>query len=82
MKIYSLYLLNILLIFYFHSVSGGYSGWTQWSQCSTTCGAGEKTRERTCNNPPPEHGGPNCLAQNLGDASETSVCNEGICPSE
>ena len=63
-------------------VSGGYSDWTQWSQCSATCGLGHKTRERSCNSPLPAHGGPTCIDQGHGEASETSDCNEGPCPSK
>ena len=63
-------------------VSGGYSDWSQWSQCSKSCGVGERTRGRSCTNPPPTNGGSTCIAQNLGDASETSACNEGGCPSK
>ena len=25
-----------------------WSGWTEWGQCSTTCGAGERRKQRTC----------------------------------
>ena len=63
-------------------VAGGYSNWSQWSQCSKTCGVGEKTRNRSCTNPSPANGGSTCIAQNFGDASETSACNEGDCPSK
>ena len=71
-----------MFIFCFYLVSGGYDEWSQWSQCSKTCGAGEKTRARTCNNPSPANGGDSCTDQGLGDAFETSVCNGGACPSK
>ena len=34
-------------------VDGGFSGWSDWSACSKTCGAGQMTRSRTCTEPPP-----------------------------
>ncbi|XP_045160489.2 SCO-spondin-like [Mercenaria mercenaria] len=54
---------------------GGYTVWTEWSTCSVTCGAGERTRSRECTNPSPEHGGAPCD----GAAVETILCTEG-CP--
>ena len=69
-------------IFFTNLVAGGYSDWSPWSECSKTCGIGEKTRERSCTNPSPANGGSTCVDQNLGDASETSSCNEGGCPSK
>ena len=44
--------------------------------CSAECGGGEQTRERECNNPPPQFGGAECQ----GDSSQTQSCNEQPCP--
>ena len=41
----------------FSSVDGGYSPFTNWSDCTETCGGGEQIRTRTCTNPPPQHFG-------------------------
>ncbi|XP_054576725.1 complement component C8 beta chain [Eptesicus fuscus] len=45
---------------------GQWNCWSNWSPCS----GGHKTRQRQCNNPPPENGGSPCL----GPASETLNC--------
>ncbi|XP_038068317.1 uncharacterized protein LOC119737785 isoform X1 [Patiria miniata] len=39
---------------------GNWAQWTEWSPCSKTCGFGNKTRERTCSDPPPSSGGDDC----------------------
>lgn len=57
---------------------GGYSEWSSWSQCSTTCGNGRHTRSRSCTNPPPSAGGKDC--SELGPEKETGECNNGGCP--
>lgn len=61
-------------------VDGGYGEWSQFSQCSRTCGGGDKKRSRSCNSPAPEHGGRNCSG--LGPAQETQSCNSNKCPGE
>nr|KAF6377368.1 complement C8 beta chain [Myotis myotis] len=45
---------------------GQWNCWSNWSPCS----GGHKTRQRQCNNPPPQNGGSPCL----GPASETLNC--------
>jgi len=62
------------------SVPGGYTDWSSWGECSVTCGGGVQKRSRTCTNPPPSGGGPNCIEQNLGPAEEEQACNKGDCP--
>ncbi|KAL5270907.1 hypothetical protein ACHWQZ_G001540 [Mnemiopsis leidyi] len=57
-------------------VDGGWSDYGEWSTCSAGCGGGEQTRERECNNPPPQFGGAECQ----GDSSQTQSCNEQPCP--
>ena len=58
-------------------VNGGYSEWTTWSECSVSCGGGQRTRSRECNKPEPQHGGKNC--ESLGAAKETEDCNKTPC---
>ncbi|XP_022686925.1 SCO-spondin-like, partial [Varroa jacobsoni] len=53
--------------------NGGWSPWGQWSECSSRCGRGLRTRTRSCTNPPPRNGGHDCL----GDYSEKNDCHAG-----
>lgn len=52
------------------TVHGGWSVWTQWDDCSTTCGTGTQERFRECNNPPPQYNGSDCK----GDLTEIRQC--------
>uniref|UniRef100_A0A8C9YTK0 Semaphorin-2A n=1 Tax=Sander lucioperca TaxID=283035 RepID=A0A8C9YTK0_SANLU len=59
------------------SRNGGWTPWSSWGQCSTTCGTGFELRQRSCNNPSPRHGGRVCV----GPSREERFCNEGVsCP--
>uniref|UniRef100_A0A3Q2CT39 Hemicentin-1 n=1 Tax=Cyprinodon variegatus TaxID=28743 RepID=A0A3Q2CT39_CYPVA len=57
-------------------VDGNWSQWSPWEECSQTCGQGNKTRIRSCSNPPPQHGGRPCL----GKAVEAIMCSVRPCP--
>ncbi|XP_048772936.2 hemicentin-1-like isoform X2 [Ostrea edulis] len=57
-------------------VDGEWGNWFPWKPCSVTCGEGERTRERLCNNPFPLHGGLPCPGLSL----TSDICNEGQCP--
>ncbi|CAB1461007.1 unnamed protein product [Pleuronectes platessa] len=57
-------------------VDGSWSCWSSWSKCSVTCGGGHYMRTRTCNNPPPAHGGDICL----GLHTEEALCSTQACP--
>ncbi|XP_078681317.1 cartilage intermediate layer protein 2-like isoform X1 [Branchiostoma floridae x Branchiostoma belcheri] len=58
-------------------VNGGWSNWGPWSGCSVTCGVGTETRDRTCTNPAPAHGGAQCV----GLPQEIQQCDTGVsCP--
>lgn len=59
---------------------GGYSLWSDWSDCDVTCGGGLTQRYRTCNSPSPTNGGRDCAAVGLGPAMESKACNLISCP--
>lgn len=59
-------------------IHGGYSQWSNFSECTLTCGGGRKTRVRTCTEPTPQHGGRDC--QRFGSTNETRRCNTQFCP--
>ncbi|XP_078352100.1 thrombospondin-2-like [Oculina patagonica] len=58
------------------AVDGGWSDFGEWGECSVTCGGGIKERTRTCTNPPPAHGGKDCVGNN----KEEQECNTDPCP--
>ncbi|XP_029929330.1 semaphorin-5B-like [Myripristis murdjan] len=59
------------------SRNGGWTPWSSWGQCSTSCGIGFEVRQRSCNNPSPRHGGRICV----GQGREERLCNEKTpCP--
>ena len=45
------------------TVDGDWSDWSQFSDCSTSCGGGERVRTRSCDNPVPEFGGADCVGR-------------------
>lgn len=58
-------------------VNGMWSNWGEWGECSTTCGDGSRSRNRTCNNPAPANGGNDCDSQK----TNTEACEEPpACP--
>ncbi|XP_067452563.1 hemicentin-1 isoform X1 [Thunnus thynnus] len=57
-------------------VDGNWSEWSLWEECSRTCGQGNRTRVRTCSNPPAQHGGRPCE----GKAVEVIMCSVRPCP--
>lgn len=57
------------------AVHGNWSAWGELSACSVTCGGGEQSRSRTCDNPPPAFGGDDCV----GESEEIRPCNEISC---
>ena len=59
------------------AVDGGYTEWSEWGECSVSCGGGKRSRSRTCTNPSPQFNGKNC--DGLGAARETQECNTDEC---
>ena len=51
-----------------------FSGWSEWSKCSLTCGSGEQTRTRRCEQ--------NCDGVPSDNLTETKSCNDVKCPGE
>lgn len=62
------------------SRDGGYSSWTPWTKCSTTCEAGTMSRSRACDNPHPQGTGKDCAR--LGVGLQTIPCFSMDCPSK
>ena len=54
-----------------NTLSGGWSSWSRWGDCSRTCGGGVCFRTRRCDNPRPRYGGRSCP----GQAEEFKMCN-------
>lgn len=59
-------------------VDGNYGNWSMFTSCSRSCGGGNQTRQRECNNPTPVGDGRNCSY--LGPSVETRLCNINECP--
>lgn len=52
-------------------LDGVWSGWGSWGPCSQTCGAGRRSRTRTCTRPMPQGGGTPCV----GPRTEVGSCH-------
>lgn len=59
-------------------IHGGFSEWTEFSECTKSCGNGTKNRTRNCLSPAPQHGGRDCSS--LGANTEIQQCNTQHCP--
>ena len=57
-------------------VDGNWGKWTDFGECSKTCGDGLKKRMRECNNPAPKYGGKSCE----GDGTDSEPCKDIECP--
>lgn len=60
------------------SRNGGYSKWSEWNECSETCGGGRRARIRNCSNPVPSGWGKKCSL--VGAAYEIEACGQNHCP--
>ena len=66
-------------------VNGTWGEWSTYGECSKTCGVGEQTKSRLCNNPEASYGGLQCLKShgngNRGTNETLSRrCNTQACP--
>ena len=57
-------------------VNGEWSNWSDYEDCSVTCGSGSQARSRECNSPAPSNGGSTCT----GVATQTKDCEKTACP--
>lgn len=62
------------------AVQGNYTEWSEWSDCSTSCGTGEKFRTRNCTNPRPAFGGMDCSF--IGMDRDVQKCELRPCAGE
>ncbi|XP_052793992.1 SCO-spondin-like [Mya arenaria] len=56
------------------SIPGGWTFWSEWTQCDAKCGVGISERWRRCTNPPPQNGGEDCTGPHL----EIVDCDTGV----
>ena len=57
-----------------HQVHGVWKPWMEWSECTVSCGGGNKTRDRSCLEP--LYGGDPCE----DPTSELAHCADDPCP--
>ena len=77
--IFQIYIsLTIKLFYFIKLVDGGFTIWSNWSECSMSCGGEKKNLHRNCTNPSSSEHGLNCN----GNTSEQRKCNENPCPSK
>ena len=61
-------------------VDGNWGEWSNFTDCSVTCGFGYIMRQRFCDSPSPNHGGKDCAG---GKTVEyIHGCNPTPCPSK
>ena len=55
------------------AINGGWSLWSEWSDCSATFGQSAQKRSRACNSPPPVFSGLPCSGPSEGSTTGTSL---------
>ena len=73
---------HVILTTWPYTVDGGYSPWSDFGECSVTCGEGVQQHERRCDSPQPLFGGKICDELELGPSIETKACVLDSCPGE
>ncbi len=63
-------------MFWFSPGDGGWGQWSNWTECTKSCGGGVRSRRRECDSPRPEGEGNYC--EGLG--TEVTACNTDHCP--
>ncbi|KAA8580474.1 hypothetical protein FQN60_013432, partial [Etheostoma spectabile] len=58
------------------SGDGGWSQWSNWTECTKSCGGGVRSRRRECDSPHPEGEGNYCE----GRGTDVIACNTDHCP--
>ncbi|KAK3089127.1 hypothetical protein FSP39_001055 [Pinctada imbricata] len=56
------------------AIDGQWEEWSNWTECSQSCGRGTQVRTRQCDGP--YFGGEDCK----GEATESKLCNPSNCP--
>ncbi|KAL7038269.1 hypothetical protein ACKWTF_009531 [Chironomus riparius] len=59
-------------------IHGGWGEWSEFGDCSRTCGGGVQSAVRKCDNPTPANGGKFCVGQKIQHRS----CNTQDCPDD
>lgn len=73
-RLQDVYLYMWFSFLHFILVDGFWLNWSNWSDCSKSCGRGFMYRTRVCEDP--KYGGSKCV----GVSNETMPCNPSSCP--
>eukprot|EP01029_Cantina_marsupialis_P008202 TRINITY_DN1950_c0_g2_i4.p1 TRINITY_DN1950_c0_g2~~TRINITY_DN1950_c0_g2_i4.p1 ORF type:complete len:2116 (+),score=782.76 TRINITY_DN1950_c0_g2_i4:269-6616(+) len=59
------------------AIDGGVSEeWSEWGECSASCGGGIQIATKSCDNPVPQYGGAECA---VADLTKEQACNTEAC---